>query len=247
MSKTCEKCGAELSVRAAFCPVCGKTLLTAPVQEAVFPVKKGSAVLPKNPLSLWAAILTLIGAAGLLGYVLFDPLVNGASLSYYKTPSNALALLEALTLLVVSILLFIMRASGRDLKNPMLVWAAGALFGLPFAIYSFLQLLRQYDLLLAYYNLLIGVLPLLAALCAVLYAFKVIKRTPALIFLGLLLGFVLIAGTYMNIRILFSWMNAAPAVEFLTFVRLLLRVINSLFFPVGIFFSITASEIKKET
>jgi hypothetical protein len=169
-------------------------------ENSSLPVNR-SVLLPKTRFSLWAAILTLVGAVGLLVYVLFDPILFKTFWGTIKTPGGILQTLEALTLLAAAVLLLTTRAGGKSLKAPMLVFAAGALFGLPPAVNAYILIMPQYDLFMMYYCLLIKIFPLLSAVFAVLYAFKVIQKIPTLIALGLLLGAVFAFGAYMEIRI----------------------------------------------
>ena len=209
--------------------------------NSAFAPEPGCAVLPKSRLSLWAAVLALIGAIGLLGYQFGDPFF-AAPLKYLKVPANALGLLEALSLLIAAILLFTARASGKSLKAPILVWTAGTLFGLPFTVYSFLQYVHQYFLPMAYCTLLMKAVPVIAALFAILYAFKALKKLPSLIIIGVLLGAVFIAGTYFYFTALLDYPNH-PFSPFV-YINCGLILLYYLLFPTGLFLTVLASKPK---
>ncbi|HOP10150.1 MAG TPA: hypothetical protein PK629_01530 [Oscillospiraceae bacterium] len=212
--------------------------------NTAFAPKPGCAVLPKSRLSLWAAVLTLIGALGLLGYRLVDPINFSFSWEYFTSFSRGLELLEALALLTVSILLFTTRASGRNLKTPSLIWGVGTLFMLPAAIYGFVQTLRQYDLLMAYYILLIYAIPVAAAVFAILYAFNALKKRPVLIIIGVLLGAVFIAGTYSHIIALSAYTNYPISPFDPLYIRFGFILLYYLLFPTGMFLAFLASKPK---
>jgi len=218
-----------------------KTVQNLSENNSAFAQKPGCAILPKSRLSLWAAILPLVGAIGLLGYQFGDPFFS-EPLKYLKVPANALGLLEALSLLIAAILLFTTRASGKSLKAPILVWTAGTLFGLPFAVYSFLQYVHQYFLPLAYYTLLMKAIPVIAALVAILYAFKALKKLPSLIIIGVLLGAVFIAGTYFYFTALLDYQNY-PFSPFV-YINCGLILLYYLLFPAGLFLAFLASKPK---
>lgn len=213
-------------------------------ENKVLPVRKnGSVLLPKTRLSLWAALLTLIGAVGLLGYVLIDPILFKTFQGTIKTPEGILQTLEALLLLTASVLLLTTRAGGKSLKASILVFAAGALLAMPLAINTYIQLMPQYDLFMMYFILLTKAFPLLAAIFAVLYVFKVIPKTPTLIGVGLLFGGVLALGGYMYIRILVNMLNTLPTFD-VSFIKIGFALIYYILFPTGVFLTVLASKKK---
>ncbi len=220
----------------------GKSINTTPASPASAP-KSGAAALPKTQLSLWGAVVTLIGAGGLFCAYLSEPVFLGSLKYIIETPDHVLRFFEAALLLAASVFLFKIRTSGQSIKLPMLLWGVSTLYGLPSAVSLFLQMQSQNDLFGAYFFLLLKALPLLASLAAILYAFKIIKKRHALILLGLLLCTVLGAGIYICTDNLFS-LFARYSVFDISYIRTGLLVLYDLFFPVGVFMTALASKTK---
>ena len=219
-----------------------KSAQTAPKSNLASSMQNGSAVLTKTGFSLLAAILALVGAIGLAGVYLFDPIFQGSIKYFVSTFDHVLRFFEAALLITASILIFKARTTGKSLKIPMLLWGASALFGLPFAVYSSLQLFGQSNPFSAVFFLLIKVLPLLAAFFAILYVFTGIQKRLSLIILGLLLGAVLAVGTAVYVTNLFS--SLAYPVFDVTYIRTGLLIVYYLFFPTGMFLTVLASKEK---
>lgn len=204
------------------------------------PGTSGSAVLSKTRFSLFAVIVTLIGAYGFLGVYLFDPIFQGSIGYFVSSFDHVMRFFEAALLITASILIIRARSLGQSLKLPMLLWGASTLFGLPSAVYSALQLFGQSNIFSAAFFLLIKVFPLLAAFFAILYVFTGIQKRLSLILVGLLLGGVLAVGATVYIANLFSSL-AYPGFD-IAYIRTGLLIVYYLFFPIGIFMTVLASK-----
>ncbi len=215
--------------------------------EPATPLKNGSVILPETRLSLWAAILTLIGALALFVLCLTDSIYAG---SFYRDPYEfwdfviaapfVFERCEALILLIATIILFRTRASGKSLKVLSLFVVAAALLR---ALFNLNGIMYSFGFFKGYY-LIAGISPVIAGLFMALYAFKAVRKVPSCIIIGLLLGLFFFIAIFMNIRQI--WLSfGIPFHIGIDAVEFELRHLYFFFFPPGIFLAVLSSKTAK--
>lgn len=238
MSKICEKCGTELSDRAAFCPSCGKCQSDMPAQAAVAVVQKGPLALPRNNLSLTAVILVLAGAIFSNGNWVASVIQN-----HYRV--SILWSVEIILIFAAAAVLFIGYFARIPLKIPMLIWGGAALFGFVSNLVTAIKLwpTKYAAGRIGTYYFIVGLLTAAAALIAILYAFKTLKKIPALVVLGVLLAAVLIMGVVFNLKNFAGYLSINDKNAFLI-IRTLFSTLHSLIFSIGIFLTVLSAKEK---
>ena len=239
MSKFCEKCGTELSDRAAFCPSCGKCQSDIPAQAAAAAAQKGPLALPRNSLSLTAVILVLAGAIFSNGYWVASVIQN-----HYRAVS-ILWTVEIILIFATAATLFIGYFARMPLKVPMLIWGGAALFRFVSNLVTAIKLwpTKYAAGRIGTFYFIIGLLSAAAALFAILYAFKALKKIPALVVIGILLTAIMIMGVVFDLKNLAGYLSVNDKNAFLI-ARTLFSTLHLIIFPVGIFLTVLSAKEK---
>jgi hypothetical protein len=146
----------------------------------------------------------------------------------------------------MAVTLFVGYFTRMPLKAPMLVWGSAALLGL---VSNFITAIRFWQTKYAAarigtFYFFIGLLTAAAALFAILYVFKAVKKIPAVVISGVLLTALLIMGIVFNLRNLIGFLNANNK-NALLITQILLSMLHSLIYPVGIFLTLLSTKEKE--
>lgn len=149
-------------------------------------------------------------------------------------------------MLAMAIVLFVGRFTQMPIKIPMIIWGGAALFILISDINTAIQLwsAKYAAAGIGSFYFFIGLLTAAAALFAILYAFKAIKKIPAAVILGILLGALVIIGVAFNIKNLAGYLSVNNK-NGLLITSMLFNILYSLVFPVGIFLTILSAKEKQ--
>lgn len=226
-------------------PVAVQEDITA--NESVISLKNGPVILPQTRLSLWAVILTLLGALALFALLLTDLIYTGFFYrdmhkfleSIIRTPF-VFERIETFIFVITSILLFRVRTTGRSLKTISLFIIAAVLLRAMMYLNGIIY--EPFGFFKCYY-LIAGISPVIAGLFIVLYTFNAIRKIPSLIIIGIMLGLFFFIEIFMNLRQI--WLSLdTPFHIGLDMIIYELRHLYFLFFPPGIFLTVLASKQK---
>jgi len=220
MSKTCEHCGTELLADDIFCPECGKGQSDIPENATALSMRKGSLILPRNRLSLLSVILILSGAISLLFYCLLSLLNFDLSLFVVGNLT-----------VIGAIFWFVARFTGMRLKIPILLWGCATVIRM-FAYISSVNWYFENEYLFygVYYSVFI-LINIAVVLFAFLYSIHLIRRTAALIIIGVFILAITSVYLFNNITANHGFSAFFELIYILTFLP-------------GIFLSILSAKVK---